>query len=123
MNDLMSDFVARINNARLAGNTKVVVLKNKLATAVAKKLTTLGYLTGFEVGEDTKTLVLELNLERIKAIKRVSKPGQRVYAEAAKAPKVVGGRGYNIITTSAGIKTHVEAAKEKVGGEVLFQIY
>ena len=122
MNDLMSDFVARINNARLVGNTQVVVLKNKLAVATAKKLTTLGYLNGFEEGEKN-TLVLTLNLEKINAIKRVSKPGQRVYAAATKAPKVVGGRGFNIITTSQGVMTHIEAAKNKVGGEVLFQIY
>lgn len=122
MNDLMSDFVARINNARLVGNTEVIVLKNKLATAVAKKLTTLGYLNGFEEGEKN-TLVLNLNLTRINAIKRVSKPGQRVYAGATSSPKVVGGRGYNILTTSQGIMTHIEAAKNKAGGEVLFQIY
>lgn len=122
MNDLTSDFVARINNARMVGNTSVTVLKNKLATAIAKKLTTLGYLKGFEEGENY-TLVLELNLERIKAIKRVSKPGQRVYVGATDSPKVVGGRGYNILTTSAGVMTHIEAAKNKAGGEVLFQIY
>lgn len=122
MNDLMSDFVARINNARLAGNTEVVVLKNRLATAVAKKLTTLGYLNSFEDGAKG-TLVLSLNLPRINAIQRVSSPGQRVYAGAKNSPKVVGGRGYNILTTSAGIKTHIEAAKENIGGEVLFQIF
>jgi small subunit ribosomal protein S8 len=122
MNDLMSDFVARINNARLANNVEVSVLKNKLATATAKKLTTLGYLTGFVEGEN-RTLVLSLNLDKIHAIQRVSKPGQRVYISFDGAPKVVGGRGFNIITTSQGVMTHFEAGKAKVGGEVLFQIY
>lgn len=122
MNDLMSDFVARVNNARLVGNAEVVVLKNKLASAVAKKMTTLGYFNGFEDGEKN-TLKLNLNLTKLNAITRVSKPGQRVFAGAGEAPKVIGGRGFNIITTSQGVMTHIEAARGKIGGEVLFQVY
>jgi len=121
LNDLMSDYVARVNNARMAKNESVHVLKNKLAVAVSKKLTTLGYIKGFiEEGYD---LILDLNLDRIHAIKRVSRPGQRVYTEAKKSPRITGGIGFTIVTTSQGVMTHVEAKKHNTGGEVLFQIY
>lgn len=121
LNDLMSDYIARVNNARLAQHNQTKVLKNKLTTSVSKKLTTLGYLNGFK--EDGYTLVLDLNLDKIRSIKRISKPGQRVYAPALKTPRVTGGIGFNILTTSKGILTHIEAKRENVGGEVLFQIF
>ena len=121
LNDLMSDYIARINNARLAKHKQTKVLKNKLTTAVSKKLTTLGYLNGFK--ENGYELILDINLDRINSIKRISKPGQRVYTEALKSPRVTGGVGFNILTTSKGVLTHVEAKRENVGGEVLFQIF
>lgn len=121
MNHLMSDFVARVNNANMINKEEVNVLKNKLVTEVSKKLATLGYINSFE--ESGNQLILDLKPGKIKSISIISKPGQRQYCGANDIPKVIGGIGYTILTTSQGIMTHVEASKAKVGGEVLFQIY
>jgi small subunit ribosomal protein S8 len=119
-NDLMSDYVARINNANMVNNEKVVVRKNNLVLGVSKKLVTLGYLKDFEVVENN--LSLTLNNDKIDKLIRVSKPGHRKYHGSDEMPRLTGGIGFMILTTSKGIKTQVEAHKEKIGGEVLFSI-
>ena len=121
MQDLMSDFVARIHNAVMASNSTVKVLKNKVVTESCKKLTTLGYFEGFEDGE--RELTVSLKSGSIQNITRKSKPGQRVYIKNDEMPKIRGGVGYNIISTSQGVLSHVEAKKLKIGGELLFEIY
>ncbi len=121
MNDLMSDYVARISNAVRAGNDEVVVLKSGLILAVTNKLTKLGYFDSYT--EEGYYLRIKIVPNRITSIKRFSKPGQRKYASYKNFPKITGGVGYSIITTSKGIMTNIEAMREKVGGEVLFQIY
>ena len=120
-NDLMSDYVARINNAIMVDKNEVEVLKNKLVTNVSKKLVRLGYLNDFSEGE--RTLTLNLNLEKLEKLQRVSTPGHRKYYSFDEFPKILGGIGFLILTTSQGIKTQVEAHQEKIGGEVLFSIY
>ena len=120
MQDLISDFVARVNNGVMAEKANISVLKNKLVINICKKLTTLGYLVGFE--DAGTTLKLELNLGKIRKLKRMSKPGQRVYVSYQMLPKVTNGIGWNLITTPKGVLTGLEAKKEKVGGELLFQI-
>jgi small subunit ribosomal protein S8 len=120
LNDLMSDFVARVNNALMAGNTEVVVLKNNLVLSVCKKLVTLGFFASFE--ELEREIKVDLTSKRLNRLVRISKPGQRIYASSYKMPKVMGGKGFNILTTSSGILTHVESKNKKVGGELLFQI-
>jgi small subunit ribosomal protein S8 len=121
MNDLMSDFVARVNNAALASKTEVIVLKNNLIINVCKKLTALHIFQGFEVEENR--VVIQLNLGRLHKIKRLSKPGQRMYTSYKNLPKIIGGEGYNILSTSNGVLSNVEAIKNKAGGELLFQVY
>jgi small subunit ribosomal protein S8 len=121
MQDLLSDFVARINNAVMVGKDNVEVLKNGIVVSVCKKLTTLGYFEGFE--ENGNILIVNIHPSKITKIARSSKPGHRVYVGYQKSPKIIGGIGYNIISTSKGIFTQVECSKEKVGGELLFQIY
>ena len=120
-NDLMSDYVARINNSVMVKQNQVEVKKNRLAVNVSKKLVRLGYLTDFE--EKERGLTLNLNLEKIKKLQRISTPGHRRYYSFTDFPKILGGIGFLIITTSQGIKTQVEAHQEKIGGEVLFSIY
>ncbi|NJS41337.1 30S ribosomal protein S8 [Candidatus Gracilibacteria bacterium] len=117
----MSDFVARINNAVMVGNENVVVLKNNLVIEVSKKLVTLGYLEGFE--EQERTLTLQIKLNGISSIKRYSKPGHRQYFSYKEFPKIINGMGYNILTTSKGVKTNIEAKEKKLGGELLFTIF
>jgi small subunit ribosomal protein S8 len=121
-NDLMSDYVARLNNARLAKADSVLVKKTKLNAAVSKKLTSMGYIKGFDE-DGVYDLRLELDTSKTFSIRRISTPGQRVYAKKGHFPKIIGGRGYVIVTTSKGVLTHVEANKEGQGGEVLFEIY
>jgi small subunit ribosomal protein S8 len=107
---------------------------SKLKTHVAEILQQEGYISGWhvedptEAGEVGKTLVLELkygpNRERsIAGIKRISKPGLRVYAKSTNLPKVLGGLGVAIISTSSGLLTDRQAGKKGVGGEVLAYVW
>jgi len=121
MQDLMSDFVARINNAVIAGNATTKVLKNKAVEAACKKLVTLGYFSGFE--SEDREIIVTLTPGKINKIRRISKPGQRVYVQHNTMPKIKGGVGYNILSTSQGVMSHVEAKKANSGGELLFEIY
>jgi len=121
MNDLMSDYVARVSNAVRAGNDEVVVLKNKLILAVTNKLTKLGYFDSYT--EEGYYLRIRIAPNKITSIRRFSKPGQRKYASYRNFPKIIGGVGFSIITTPKGVMTNIEAMREKVGGEVLFQVY
>jgi small subunit ribosomal protein S8 len=120
MFDLLSDFVARVNNAVQANKTEVVVLKNNLVSGVCKKLVTLGFFSGF--AEEGKFELKVQLLPTIKKLTRVSKPGRRVYVAYENFPRIIGGKGWNIVTTSKGVLTNFEAKNEKVGGELLFQI-
>jgi small subunit ribosomal protein S8 len=121
LQDLMSDFVARVNNAVMADNSSVVVLKNNLVIQVCKKLVTLGYFEGFKIND--RDILVDLNLNRINKIKRISKPGQRQYHSYKTLPKIINGVGFNILSTSAGVLTNAEAKKTTTGGELLFSIY
>jgi small subunit ribosomal protein S8 len=120
LNHYMSDFIARVNNGKTAGNAEVEVLKSNLIKNCVLKLTKLGYFESFEEGDRTLTVKLSSKISKLKV---VSKPGQRVYVTYTDLPKVIGGMGYNIISTSKGVFTNVEAKAAKVGGELLFQIY
>ncbi len=121
LQDLLSDFVARVNNAAMVDHETVSVLKNRVVTDVCKKLTSLGYLTGFE--DQGNTLLLSLNLSKIQKLQRVSKPGQRIYVSYKKLPRLIGGIGFYILSTSKGILTNIEAKRDKSGGELLFSVY
>jgi small subunit ribosomal protein S8 len=119
MNDLFSDFVTRVNNAIQADHTSVQVLKNKLIVEVCKKLTTLGYFSKFTVNEQ----LVEINLNpKLDKMIRVSRPGQRIYGSYLELPKIRGGFGTNIVSTSKGIMTNKECLANKTGGEFLMQV-
>ncbi len=120
MQDLVSDFVARVNNNIMISRSQVVVLKNKTVVNLCKKLTKLGYFIGFI--ENERTLTVDLNLAKIKKISRISKPGQRIYVPYSDLPKVINGIGWNILSTPGGIKTNFEAKRDKMGGELMMQI-
>jgi small subunit ribosomal protein S8 len=120
MQDLVSDFVARINNAVMIDRSSVIVLKNKIVLNLCKKLVKLGYFVNFQ--EEERTLIVEINLEKIKKITRISKPGQRIYVSYGDLPRIINGIGWNILSTSGGIKTNFEARRDKLGGELVMQI-
>ena len=122
MQDLLSDFVARVNNSVVAKRDTVEVLNSKLTVEVCKKLVKLGYFTKFSVNENY-TISVEITPNKINKLNRISKPSRRVFGNYIKLPRIIGGRGWNILTTSKGILTNHEAKVQQVGGELLFSIY
>ena len=124
----IADMLTRVRNANVAMHDNVVMPSSKLKEALAKILVQEGYIAGFNVsdnnGKPGKTLEIELkySTERartISGIKRVSKPGLRVYTAADRLPRVLGGLGVAVLSTSQGLMTDKEARKRHVGGEVL----
>jgi small subunit ribosomal protein S8 len=130
MTDPVADMLTRLRNANSAHHDSVSMPSSKLKTHVADILKREGYIASWKT-EDArvgKALTLELkygqNRERsIVGIKRVSKPGLRVYAKSTEIPKVHGGLGIAILSTSSGLLTDKEANKKGVGGEVLAYVW
>lgn len=126
MTDPIADLLTRVRNANTAYHDRVTMPYSKIKTHIAEILQQEGYIAGWHV-EDAgvgRSLVVDLkygpNRERsIAGVKRISKPGLRVYAKATSLPKVLGGLGVAIISTSSGLLTDKQAAKRGVGGEVL----
>ena len=128
VSDPIADMLTRVRNANTAMHDTVTMPSSKLKEALAKILVQEGYIAGFNVRDNTdkpgKTLEIELkySAERsrtISGIKRVSKPGLRVYSAADRLPRVLGGLGVAVLSTSQGLMTDKEARKRHVGGEVL----
>lgn len=130
MTDPVADMLTRLRNANSAHHDSVSMPSSKLKTHLADILKREGYIASWKT-EDAKVgkaLTLELkygqNRERsIVGIKRVSKPGLRVYAKSTEIPKVHGGLGIAILSTSSGLLTDKEATKKGVGGEVLAYVW
>ncbi|NDC48960.1 MAG: 30S ribosomal protein S8 [Micrococcales bacterium] len=130
MTDPVADFLTRLRNANSAFHEEISLPYSKLKANIAEILKTEGYIQAVKVvdGEVGKTLQVELkygpNRERsISGIKRVSKPGLRVYAKSNEIPRVLGGLGIAILSTSSGVLTDRQAAKKGVGGEVIAYIW
>ena len=133
MTDPIADMLTRLRNANQAYHDSVTMPYSKLKAGVAEILRQEGYITSFDVedapdGAVGKTLTLTLKYgptrERsIAGIRRISKPGLRVYAKASGLPKVLGGLGIAIISTSQGLLTDRQANQKGVGGEVLAYVW
>jgi small subunit ribosomal protein S8 len=130
MTDPIADMLTRLRNANSAYHDDVAMPYSKLKSGVAEILRTEGYIGAWRVedAEVGKRLVLDLkfgpNRERsIAGIRRVSKPGLRVYAKSTNLPRVLGGLGVAILSTSSGLLTDRQAAKQGVGGEVLAYVW
>ena len=127
MSDPIADMLTRIRNANTAKHDTVDVPASKMKTAIANILVDEGYIAKYDLVEDgvVKTLHITLkygadkNEKVISGLKRISKPGLRVYANTEDIPKVLGGLGTAIISTNKGVVTDKEARKLGVGGEVL----
>ena len=126
MTDPVADMLARINNASRARYDSVEIPSSKIKREVARILQSEGYIEEFQESGEGINQVLRLTLKygdeqqsRITGVKRVSKPGLRVYAPVGDLPQVLGGMGTAIISTSSGIMSDREARRKKVGGEVL----
>jgi small subunit ribosomal protein S8 len=130
MTDPVADFLTRLRNANSAFHEEITLPYSKLKSNIAEILKAEGYISSFKVAdaEVGKTLHVELkygpNRERsISGIKRVSKPGLRVYAKSTEIPRVLGGLGIAILSTSSGLLTDRQASKKGVGGEVLAYVW
>ncbi len=128
--DPIADMLTRIRNANSSKHESVLVPSSKMKVAIAKILNDEGYINGYEVIDDGKQGVIKITLKYganktkvITGIKRVSKPGLRVYANKEDMPRVLRGLGIAIVSTSKGIMTDKEARKNNVGGEVLAFIW
>ena len=127
MSDPIADMLTRIRNANTAKHDTVDVPASKMKLAIADILDREGYITKYEVVEDGSFKTIRITLKYgkdkndkiITGLKRISKPGLRVYANTEELPKVLGGLGIAIISTNKGVMTDKEARKENVGGEVL----
>ena len=127
MTDPIADMLTRIRNANTAKHVTVDVPASKIKTEIARILLDEGYIKAYEIVEDgvVKTIKITLkygadkNQKVISGLKRISKPGLRVYAGVENMPKVLGGLGIAIISTNKGIVTDKEARAMNVGGEVL----
>ena len=126
MTDPIADMLTRIRNANQMRNKEVSMPVSKMKVEIAKILDAEGFITNYTVNENTLTLTLKYgqNKERvITGLKRISKPGLRVYAGAEEIPHVLNGLGIAIISTPKGVMTDKLARKNNVGGEVIAYIW
>lgn len=129
MTDPISDFLTRIRNAASAGQQEVFVPFSKMKAELSRILQEEGYLWSYEVDTTETHPRLKLKLKYqgkspvIRSLTRISKPGLRKYVASNEIPRVLGGLGISILSTSRGIMTGARAKKAKVGGELLAQIW
>ena len=130
MTDPIADMLTRIRNANTAGHPTVEIPASKMKKAIAEILKEEGYIRGYEVIEDGKQGTIKVSMKYgpdktkvISGIKKISKPGLKVYAKADDVPKVLGGLGIAIISTSNGLITDKQARKLGVGGEVICYVW
>ena len=130
MTDPIADMLTRIRNAQRASHELVNIPSSKLKINVAKVLKSEGYVKNFRIISDGQHRFIRIFLKYdkegdavIEGIKRVIKPGCRVYAGSTEVPKVLNGYGINILSTSKGLMTDNEARKMRVGGEILCAVW
>lgn len=130
MTDPVADMLTRIRNANTAGHASVEIPASKMKKNIAEILLKEGYIRGYELVEDEKQGIIKVQMKYgadkqkvISGIKRISKPGLKVYAKSSEVPKVLGGLGVAIISTSSGLITDKEARSKGVGGEVICYVW
>ena len=130
MSDVIADMLTRIRNANNAKHASVDVPASKMKKSIAQILLDEGYIKSYEIVEDGKQGVIKIQLKYaqgkqkvIRGLKRVSKPGLRIYASCEDMPKVMNGLGIAIVSTSKGVMTDKAARLANVGGEVLCFIW
>ena len=125
MSDVIADMLTRIRNASNAKHETVDIPASNMKKAIADILVKEGYVKGYQIVEDGKQGIIRVALKYngkekvIKGLRRVSKPGLRIYASCEDMPRVMNGLGVAIVSTSKGIMTDKEARKNNIGGEVL----
>lgn len=127
--DQVADLITRIRNAIMVGKTEIRVPTSKLKVAVAEGLKQNHFIEDVEVEEAKPRGILHVVINkpgeapRINEIKKISKPGRRIYAGVDEIPTIKSGRGIVLISTSKGIMTGAEAKKNRLGGELLVKVY
>lgn len=127
--DPIADMISRIRNAVAVNNSTISLPHSNTKETVAKTLAANGFLSSVKAGEENgkKTLTIVINGDdepaKITEISRISRPGRRTYVKAAAIPTVKRGRGIVVISTSRGIMTGKEAASQKLGGELICEVY
>lgn len=130
MTDPIADMLTRVRNANSAGKQTVSMPSSKKLVEIARIMSQEGYVAGYEVIEGEPRATLEITLKygakkakTIRGIKRISKPGLRIYAGKDELPRVLGGLGTAIISTSSGVMTDRDARRKGIGGEVIAYIW
>lgn len=130
MTDPVADMLTRIRNANIVGHERVEIPASKLKMEITRTLHEEGYIRNYRWIDDSKQGILRIYLKYgegkekvITGLKRISKPGRRVYAKADRLPSVYGNLGIAILSTSQGIKTASECKQSGIGGEVLCYIW
>lgn len=127
MTDPIGDMLTQIRNAQMAGQRELILPHAKLKYAIAQVLEKEGWITGLAVLEQNTKLKILLKYDQgqpvINQIKRISKPGRRVYVDRHHLPRVLNGLGMAIVSTPRGLMTDREARRDKIGGEVICELY
>jgi small subunit ribosomal protein S8 len=130
MTDPVADLLTRIRNANMSKHEKVDIPSSKMKVEIVKILKKEGFIKDYKLSKDNRQGMIRVFLKFtsqeepvITGLKRISKPGRRVYVGVDKIPQVMGGVGIAILSTSKGILTCLKARKEKVGGEVLCYVW
>ena len=130
MTDPIADFLTRIRNGIQAAHETVVIPSSKLKREMARILDEQGYIEGFDIepGQPGERIVIRLKytdarVSVISGLRRVSRPGRRTYVDATHIPKVLGGMGTAIVSTSQGVMTGHDARRAGVGGEVVAEVW
>ena len=130
MTDPIADMLTRIRNANTVGHETVEIPASKMKKAIAEILKEEGYIADFDIIDDNKQGIIKVTMKYganndkvITGIKKISKPGLKVYAKANDVPRVLGGLGIAIISTSKGVISDKEARKMGVGGEVICYVW
>ena len=128
--DPVGDLLTRIRNANLAYKDDLVVPASKMNEAIVKILATEGFVEGYANEGDGIERVIRVTLKygrkrerTITGLKRISKPGRRIYADRSSLPRVLGGLGISIVSTSQGVMTDRDASRKGIGGEVLAHVW
>ncbi|PLA74075.1 30S ribosomal protein S8 [Hydrogenovibrio sp. SC-1] len=128
MSDPIADMLTRIRNGQIAGHSTVVMPASKVKVAVAKVLEDEGYVSAYSVSDKNGKSELSVDLKYfegkpvIEMLKRVSRPGLRVYKNKNELPKVIGGLGVAVVSTSKGIMSDRNARSQGIGGEIICYI-
>ncbi|PIT99732.1 MAG: 30S ribosomal protein S8 [Bdellovibrionales bacterium CG10_big_fil_rev_8_21_14_0_10_45_34] len=128
--DTISEFLTRVRNAQAAGHPKVDIPSSNMRSSIAHILKAEGFIRDFKVAKDGRQGMMRVYLKFaasgrpvINSLKRVSRPGRRVYVKSDEIPKVQSGFGVTVLSTNKGLVTGAQAEKEKLGGELLFKVY